>query len=181
MPRIVLAIVALVLTSPLALAEPVATAGVGPDGLVRDEGEPYYLLAHASAPEAPHQGKPTDDCAYQERPGAQPPPLQRALVLLAQRVADWDPVAEPRISGWYPTCFSATFLESGGNTPPMKGVVSYDFASGRYFVATRGQVFVPTPVASALPTGFTVDVDLVATGTTGVGTLADCETCPPPP
>lgn len=182
MPRIILAIVVLVLMSPLALAEPVATVGVGPDGLVHDESEPHYLLANASAPEAPRQGKPTDDCGYKEgTPRTQPPPLQRALVLLAQRVANWDPVAQPRISGWYPTCFSATFLETGGSTPTMTGIVSYDFATGRYYIATRGEVSVPTPVGSVLPTGFTVPVNFVATGTTGVGTLADCETCPPPP
>jgi hypothetical protein len=184
MLRAVFVIVVLVLISPSVLADPLATAGVGPRGLVKDPGEPYYLLVHASAPEGPRSpSAPEDDCAYDPRTNqTHAPPLPTAILRLAQEIADWDATEEPRISGWYPTCFAGSFSPGAptGTALPVSGWIAYDFATGGYYVALQGSIEIARPVLNAFPTGFTVDVLVVGAGTTGVGTEADCETCPPP-
>ena len=56
------------------------------------------------------------------------------------------------------------------------GHVSYHFPTGRYYVQFQGGISIPI----AFPAMFEVRTVILATGTTGVGTEADCETCPPP-
>lgn len=174
MPRIALVLViALVLALPAAAALGSGVApsvGVGPRGPVTGGGEPYYLLVHVLPVEAPREGDAKDDCSSDN--GARPPPLEAALLGLAQQVASWDPAQEPRISGWYPRCFAGTLLDEHA---PVWGRVSYDLPTGRYYVELTSDI--PTTGA---PFAFNAATELRLTGTTGVGTEADCETCPPP-
>lgn len=189
MPRTTLALLVLVLLAPTALAAPIASVGVGPGGrIVQDDGTPYYLLVHASEPQAPRTAGPRDDCAYDpQRPDTRPPTLEHALLALVNEVATWDPIEEPRVSGWYPRCFSGAF----GN-PLMAGAVSYDAPTGRYYLRVESPLAptIPLPLSihwpasvgeePIVPLAFNAAAQVALTGTTGIGTEADCEGCPPP-
>ena len=187
MPRSILLValaLAVALTPPahaLGSGTPLLDVGVGPNGPVNGaSGEPYYLLAHVGAPEAPHDADEKADCSFNpERPGARPPPLESALLSLAAEVASWDPASEPRVSGWYPRCFAGTLLDEHA---PVWGRVSYDVPTGRYYVEIEGDItstggVLPVGAAAAMRSATTL---VRLTGTTGIGTEADCEGCPPP-
>ncbi|HUR67649.1 MAG TPA: hypothetical protein VM370_00255 [Candidatus Thermoplasmatota archaeon] len=182
--RTVLVLVALALALPTAGAlgasqtdltgadgEPMPVA-IGPDGLAQ-EGEPYYLRADPSAPDAPRSATKDDDCGYNGNGTPRTGP-QRLAGKLAGDIQAWDPLAEPRISGWFPTCLATTVTPG---SIPAQAYVAYDVETGRYYV----EATTPIPLNELpIPLFFTAQTTSAMTGTTGVGLMADCELCPPP-
>lgn len=142
--------------------------GVGPDGLAAP-GAPYFLRFTLTDPEAPRAASADDDCASTRAPA------QRSLVEVAARLVAWKPLERPSFSDWFPTCTGGSVLVPCTPTPAGLGCgaatevayATYDVASGRYYV--EGPVPAPELAAS-----------LALTGTTGAGSEADCEYCPPP-
>lgn len=179
MPRFVLAIIALILVVPSALAAPLATVGVAPGGeVVRDDTKPYYLLATASEPEGPRRAQHEDDCAYDANaPSDNGSAADDAALELVGAIAGWNALHDPRLSTWYPTCISAGFAASNAPAATNSGIdgyAAYDVTTGRYYLDSDNSASVPLPAAP------TVRVLVLMTGTIGVGSQADCEGCPPP-
>lgn len=128
------------------------------------------MRADVSTPEAPREAEPRkDDCAWERRPsegGA-------AIARVVGPIVAWDPTEEPRVSGWFPRCLAYQTDER----LVMGAYASYDVGSGRYYV--HAPVRAPGAVEALLPPSRQA-ATVEATGTTGVGLLADCELCPPP-
>lgn len=193
-----IALLALAFVIPSAAAsEPLAGAGLGPGAtlVTGPEAPPkYYFYAIVSPPEAPHGAGSDADCFKPKDPRQQQPPtLEQAIALQIEKVRSWDPTQAPRISPWFPTCFVGTF-----QNPLVRGRVSYDFPTGRYYIeihADKVPVDVGLPPGTGAPplglnasartdpgstTSSNASAGAVVTGTTGAGTMADCEACPPP-
>lgn len=163
-------LVSLVLV-PAAVAEGIA---VGPAGIVDPARQPYYVWIVSSAPEAPQPGGVANDCAAGARMG-----FIASARALAEDLASWDPRASFGGGSWFPTCVSGgTGCEpSGLPCPPFAlpwdAYVSYNFATGRYYVELSGG----SGFGIAAPAG---TWSYTMTGTTGAGVLMDCLNCTPP-
>lgn len=169
--RVLMVLVALLAVPVASAAHPALSVQVSPPP-DDEEGDPYYLWINATRPEAPRAAKPTDDC-WQDA-GRSPPRPEGALLGIADDIAAWDPVHEPRISGWFPQCV-ATRIDLGNGSARA----SYDVTTGRYYVRFD-DLFPGVPLGAAVPLGFTISASTItATGTTGVSMVTDCEGCPP--
>lgn len=149
---------------------PVGPFGVGPGGLVGPGSpNPYYLTVTLDEPELPHGGNAAaDDCADGQRPADQPSAAE-GLVLPGLGIVLSDPTAVHSLVGITPTC-AATGSDCA--LLPCPAYASYNATSGRYYVEGP-----PVPLGPLVRLG----LDLFpVTGTTGVATSEDCETCPPP-
>lgn len=171
MPRFVVIAALLALLVPTALAEPIATVAIGPGGTVStDKNEPYYLAFDVSAPEAPRQGQPQDDCAFRPppQPGEPDPRGGTREPSTIEKLLAWDPTTSGSFSDWFPTC-AWVDLQAGTGA-----YASYNVSTGRYY-ARVGNSAIPGGTA-----GFAM-TDLTVSGTSGAGAKADCFGCPTPP
>lgn len=173
MLRVSIALVLALLLVPGACAAPTVSAkiGPGPDG---QGGDPYYLWANATQPEAPRNGGAEDDCGGKD--GRPPPGPDGAILGVVAPIAAWKPLEEARLSGWFPRCIATQASVPGSAAGAARA--SYDVTTGRYYLAAASPVGVALPITTG--TQQSMNADLEFTGTTGVSMVTDCEACPPP-
>lgn len=182
--RALIAFILLTATAGTATADPLATVGVGPNGVAGPDDD-YYVAASVGDAEGPGGASPQDDC------NADAPARVGYLVGNPP-----NPFTLHSITPYTPTCVSTALV---GCTPPGCPLyASYNTTEGRYYGDAEVPDGPPSPdnrrikhiVWSGAGAGggsravgarhlALEDVESPKSGKVGVAVHTDCEDCPP--